>query len=98
MDPYEFLLLILPLAALIVILAVVVYRLALRDSSMRSSEMKMLNELMQMGALDEDNFATALQGLLSDKVIDKGSFERLGKLIEGSFDENDKPVPAQKAK
>ena len=92
MDPYEFLFLILPLASLIALLVFVIYKLAKRDDTMRQSEMKTLNELMQMGALDKDSFSSALQALLNDKVIDIYSFERLGKLIESSFNETKEPV------
>ena len=89
MGPNEFLFLILPLAVLVVILVVVVYRLAVKNDAVRHNELETLNELMQMGALDKDNFSETLQGLVSDKVIDKGSFERLGKLIEESFNEDE---------
>ena len=92
MDPYEFLFLILPLATLVGLLVFVVYKLAKRDETMRQSELKTLNELMQMGAVDKDSFSFALQALLNDKVIDVYSFERLGKLIESSFDETVEPV------
>jgi competence protein ComGC len=89
MDPNEFLFLILPLTVLVVLLVVIVYRLAVTNESVRTKEMETLNELMQMGALDKDNYSETLQGLVSDKVIDKGSFERLGKLIEESFEEEE---------
>ena len=89
MGPNVFLFLILPLAVLVVILVVVVYRLAVKNDAVRHNELETLNELMQMGALDKDNFSETLQGLVSDKVIDKGSFERLGKLIEESFNEDE---------
>ena len=89
MDPNEFLFLILPLTVLVVLLVVVVYRLAAKNDTVHYKELETLNELVQMGALDKDNYSETLQGLVSDKVIDKGSFERLGKLIEESFDEEE---------
>ena len=89
MGPNEFLFLILPLAVLVVILVVVVYRLAVTNDAVRSKELETLNELIQMGALDKDNYAETLQSLVGDEVIDKRSFERLGKLIEESFEEEE---------
>ena len=62
MGPNEFLFLILPLAVLVVILVVVVYRLAVKNDAVRHNELETLNELMQMGALDKDNFSETLQG------------------------------------
>lgn len=92
MDPNEFLFLILPLATLVAILVIVVYRLATRDDSLRQKEMKTLNELIAAGELDGVNFTEALQGLLNDKVIDKAAFERLGKLLQESFKDFEEPV------
>ena len=89
MGPNEFIFLILPLAVLVVILVVVVYRLAVTNDAVRSKELETLNELIQMGALDKDNYAETLQSLVGDEVIDKRSFERLGKLIEESFEEEE---------
>ena len=87
MDPNEFLLLILPLAALVTILVVVVFYLARKEDTMRHKEVETLNELMRTGAVDKENFSAALQDLVRDKLIDKASFERLGKLLEDSFNE-----------
>lgn len=95
MDPYEFLFLILPLTALVVILVAAVYKLARGDGYMRQNELRTLNELIQMGAVDKDSFYAALQGLVNDEVIDKGSFERLGKLVQESFEETEETVAPQ---
>jgi len=98
MDPNEFLFLILPLAALVTILVVVVFYLARKEDTMRHKEVETLNELMRTGTVDKENFSTALQGLVRDKLIDKTSFERLGKLLEDSFNESEEtcsqPEPA----
>jgi hypothetical protein len=87
MDPNEFLFLILPLAALIAILVVAVFYLAKKEDTMRHKEVETLNELMRTGAVDKENFSTALQGLVRDKIIDEDSCERLRKLLEDSFNE-----------
>jgi len=87
MDPNEFLFLILSLATLVVILVVVVFYLARKEDIMRHKEAETLNELMRTGEVDKDNFSVALQDLVRDKLIDKASFERLGKLLEESLNE-----------
>jgi hypothetical protein len=98
MDPNEFLFLILPLAALVTILVIVVFYLARKEDTMRHKEVETLNELMRTGTVDKENFSAALQGLVRDKLIDKTSFERLGKLLEDSFNESEEtcsqPEPA----
>jgi len=87
MDPNEFLFLILPLAALVTILVVVVLYLAKKEDTMQHKEVETLNELMLTGAVDKENFSAALQGLVRNKLIDKDSCERLRKLLEDSFNE-----------
>ena len=98
MDPNEFLFLILPLAALVTILVIVVFYLARKEDTMRHKEVETLNELMHTGTVDKENFSAALQGLVRNKLIDKTSFERLGKLLEDSFNESEEtcsqPEPA----
>jgi len=98
MDPNEFLFLILPLAALVAILIVVVFYLAIKEDNVRHKEVETLNELMRTGAIDKENFSAALQGLVRDKIIDEDSCERLRKLLEDSFNEPDEtcsqPEPA----
>jgi len=87
MDPNEFLFLILPLAALVTILVVVVFYLAIKEDNVRHKEVETLNELMRTGAVDKENFSAALQGLVRDKIINEDSCERLRKLLEESFNE-----------
>jgi len=98
MDPNEFLFLILPLAALVTILVVVVFYLARKEDTMRNKEVETLNELMLTGTVDKENFSAALQGLVHNKLIDKASCERLRKLLEDSFNEAEEtcsqPEPA----
>ena len=98
MDPNEFLFLILPLAALVTILVIVVFYLARKEDTMQHKEVETLNELMHTGTVDKENFSAALQGLVRNKLIDKTSFERLGKLLEDSFNESEEtcsqPEPA----
>ena len=87
MDPNEFLFLILPLAALVAILVVVVFYLARKEDTMQHKEVETLNELMRTGEVNKENFSAALQGLVRDKIIDEDSCERLRKLLEESFTE-----------
>ncbi len=87
MDPNEFLFLLLPLAALVAILVVVVFYLAIKEDNVRHKEVETLNELMRTGAVDKENFSAALQGLVRDKIINEDSCERLRKLLEESFNE-----------
>lgn len=90
MEPSEFLFLVLPLGALIVILVSVVLYLARKEESMHDKELETLETLSEMvltGILDKRNFASVLQGLLHDKIIDQDAYERLGKLLEGAFKE-----------
>jgi hypothetical protein len=87
MDPSEFLFLILPLAALVTILVVVVLYLARKEDTMRQKDVETLNELMQTGVLNKDNFYMLLQDLVRNKMIDENSSEKLGKLLEESFNE-----------
>jgi hypothetical protein len=87
MDPNEFLFLILPLAALIVILVIVVLYTAGKEDTMQNKEVETLNELMRTGAVNKENFSAALQGLVHNKLIDKDSCEQLRKLLEDSFNE-----------
>lgn len=98
MDPNESLFLILLLAALVVIVVIVVLYSAGKEDTMRHKEVETLNELMRTGAVDKENFSAALQGLVRDKIIDKDSCERLGKLLEDSFNEAEEtcfqPEPA----
>jgi Glu-tRNA(Gln) amidotransferase subunit E-like FAD-binding protein len=85
MDPSEFFLLILPLAALVAILVAVVLYLAKKEDTVQNKEMETLHELMRTGEIDKENFSMALEGLVSKKVIDKDSCERLRKLLEKSL-------------
>lgn len=87
MDPNEFLFLIMPLAALVAILVVVVFYLARKEDTMQHKEVETLNELMRTGEVNKENFSAALQGLVRDKIIDEDSCERLRKLLEESFTE-----------
>jgi Glu-tRNA(Gln) amidotransferase subunit E-like FAD-binding protein len=87
MDPNEFLFLILPLAAMVTILVVVVLYLARKEDTVRHKEVETLNELMRTGTVNKENFSAALQGLVSNKLIDKNSCERLRKMLEDSFNE-----------
>jgi hypothetical protein len=87
MDPNEFLFLILPLAALIASLLAVVFYLTRKEDTIRQKEAETLNELMQTGVLNKDNFYMLLQDLVRNRMIDENSSEKLGKLFEESFNE-----------
>lgn len=82
MDANEFLFLILPLASLIAILVVVVIYLAKKENPIKHRELETLNELMRTGEVDKENFSMVLQDLVTKKVIDEKSRERLRKLLE----------------
>ena len=82
MDPNEFLFLILPLAALIAILVVIVIYLAKKENTIKHRELETLNELMRTGEVDKENYSMVLQDLVAKKVIDEKSRERLRKLLE----------------
>ena len=85
MDPSEFFFLILPLAALLAVLVAVVLYLARKEDTVKHKELETLHELMRTGEIDKENFDVVLQGLVSKKVIDQGSCERLRKLLESTL-------------
>ena len=82
MDPNEFFLLILPLAALVTILVVLVLYFARKEDTVRHKEVETLNELMQTGVLNKENFYIMLQDLVRNRMIEEGSCETLGKLLQ----------------
>ena len=85
MDPNEFLYLILPLASLVVILVAVVFYMARREPTIHHKELETLNELMRTGEVNKENYSDVLQDLVSKKVIDEKSRQRLKKLLERSL-------------
>ena len=87
MDPNQFYYLILPLTSLVFILVIMVVYYARKEDKGQLAEMQMLNELMRTGAVDKVNFATALQDLVEEKIIDRESFRRMGQLLEEHFNE-----------
>lgn len=87
MNPNEFFLLILPLAALVALLVVVVLYLARREDTIRHKEVETLIELMQTGVLTKENIYMLLEDLIHNKMIKKNSYTSLGKLLEESLDE-----------
>jgi hypothetical protein len=89
MDITEFLFLILPLFALVTILVAVVLYLARKEDITRHREIETLNELMQTGVLNKENFYVFLQDLVRNKMIEEDSYERLGKILQESLNEND---------
>ena len=89
MDPAEFIFLILPLAALVTILVVIVLYLARKEDVIRHKDVETLNELMQTGVVNKDNFYMFLQDLVSNKMIKEDSYETLGKLLQESFNETE---------
>lgn len=82
MDPYEFLFLILPLASLVLILVAIVLVMSRREHNIHHKELETLNELMRTGELDKDNFSEVLKGLVSKRIIDEKTRERMTKLLE----------------
>ena len=87
MDPNQFYYLILPLASLVFILVIIVVYYAKKENNMHLTEIQILNEFMRTGAVDKVNFATALQDLVEEKIINKESFRRMGQLLEEYFNE-----------
>jgi hypothetical protein len=85
MDPNEFLFLVLPLASLVALLVAVVFCMARRENTIHHKELETLNELMRTGEVDNENVSMVLEGLVSKKVIDEKSRERLRKLLEKSL-------------
>ena len=92
MDPTEFLFLILPLATLVVLLVVVVLYLARKEDTIRHKEVETLNDLMQTGIMNKNNFYMLLQDLARNKIIEEDSCKTLGKLLQESFNENEETV------
>jgi hypothetical protein len=43
---------------------------------------------MLTGVLEKENFSTALQDLVEEKIIDNDSFKRMGQLLEEHFEES----------
>ena len=82
MDPNQFYFLILPLASLVFILVIVILYYATKENNKEFAELQLLDELIQTGEVDKVNFATALHALLEEKIIDKKSFIRMGKILE----------------
>ncbi len=89
-DFNEFLFLILPLAALVTVLVSVVLYLARKEDTVRDKDVETLNELMQTGVLNKENFYMMLQDLVRNKLINKDSCETFAKLLAESFDEREK--------
>ena len=85
MDPNQFYFLILPLAVLVFTLVIVVVYYARKENNISHMEIQIVNELMRTGVGDKVKFSTALQGLVNDNLIDRNSFERIGKLFEDYF-------------
>ena len=85
MDPNPFYFLILPLAVLVFTLVIVVVYYARKENNISQLEMQIVNELMRTGVVDKVKFSTALHGLVNDNLIDRNSFERIGKLFEDYF-------------
>jgi len=89
MDPNEFFLLILPLASLVTILVVLVLYFARKEDTVRHKEVETLNELMQTGVLNKENFYFMLKDLARNRMIEEDSRDLLGKLLEESFNEDE---------
>ena len=85
MDPFQFYFLILPLAILVFILIIVVVYYARKEKNFSVEDIQILNELMHSGVVDYRNYPTALQELVKINVIDKNSFDRMGKFLEEYF-------------
>jgi len=90
MDPLQFYFLILPLAILVFILVIVVVYYARKEKNLSVKDIQILNELMHSGVVDYRNYPTALQELVEDNVIDKNSFDTMGKLLEEYFIKQEK--------
>jgi len=89
MDPYEFFLLILPLAVLVAILVIAVLYLSRKDDTVRHKDVEALTELIQTGVVNKENFFVLLQDLAQNNMIEKDSCETFGKLLQESFNEHE---------
>ena len=87
MDPYEFYFLILPLAALVVFLIIVVLLLSRNDPTIKHRDIETISDLIQTGQVNKQNFSVMLQNLVHQGIIDKKSFTALGKIIDESLNE-----------
>ena len=88
MDPYEFYFLILPLAALVVFLIFIVLLLSRNDTTIKRRDIETINELVQTGQVNKQNFSLMLQNLVQQGIIDKKSFSGLGRIIDESLNES----------
>ena len=88
MDPYEFYFLILPLAVLVVFLVIVILLVSRKDISIKHRDIETINELVQTGQVNKQNFSLMLQNLVHQEIIDKKSFTALGKIIDESLNES----------
>jgi hypothetical protein len=88
MDPYEFYFLILPLAALVIFLIIVVLLLSRNDTTIKHKDIETINELVQTGQVNKQNFSIMLQNLVHQGIIDKKSYTGLGKIIDESLNES----------
>lgn len=103
MEPSYFLFLILPLAALVVILVSLVLYFARNEESVYDKELKKLTALFWSRKIDKKTFvrmvnrtkqekifneeSERLQTLLQDKTIDQDTYLRLRKVLETTFKE-----------
>ena len=87
MDPYEFYFLILPLAALVIFLIIIVLLLSRKDATIKHRDIETISDLIQTGQVNKQNFSVMLQNLVQQGIIDKKSFTALGKIIDESLNE-----------
>ena len=101
MDPSYFFYLVLPLAALVVILVGVIIYYSRKDEDNYEKEVKKLRQLLLSGKMDKKNFlnmrnritheknfnseSKKLLSLLSDEKIDEYTYVRLRQVLEKSF-------------
>ena len=88
MDPYEFYFLILPLAALVIFLIIIVLLLSRNDATIKHRDIETISDLIQTGQVNKQNFSVMLQNLVHQGIIDKKSFTALGKIIDESLNES----------
>jgi len=71
------------------VLVVMVLYLAKKEDTIRHNDVETLNELMQTGVLNKNNFYMMLQDLARNKMIKEDSCNTLGKLLQESFNEDE---------
>ena len=69
-------------------MVVVILLLSRKDTTIKHKDIETINELVQTGQVNKQNFSLMLQNLVHQGIIDKKSFSALGKIIDDSLNES----------